>query len=459
MELKVLVIDDEPGFLQMLQVILSRAGYQVSSVTSAEDALHLLQHQRFDLCLCDLKMPGMDGMGFLNALRTDAIPMTVIVMSAYGSNDAAIAAMKAGAYDYINKPFQGEEILLTLRKAEEREQLRRENLELKSRAGRAPASTVVIAKAEAMRRIIATAGRIAAYRSTVLLTGESGTGKEVLARLIHEQSPRARMPFVAVNCGAIPAGLMESEFFGHVKGAFTDAAGNKRGLIESAGGGTLFLDEVGELPLLLQVKILRFLQEAEIRRVGDTRSQKVDVRVVAATARDLVTDVASGRFREDLFYRLNVVPIRIPALRERPEDIPELAEHFLRRTCERLAVTRLTGFAPDAMRALMAYAWPGNVRELENLIERAVVLSDTAEITRDALPEHIAEGADSDGQRSVMNLVGLSVKRNSRTLERTLISRALEETDQNRTRAAKLLEISHRALLYKLKEYNLGKGE
>lgn len=457
--MKVLVIDDEPGFLQMLQVILSRAGYQVSSVTSAEDALHLLQHQRFDLCLCDLKMPGMDGMEFLNALRTDAIPMTVIVMSAYGSNDAAIAAMKAGAYDYINKPFQAEEILLTLRKAEEREQLRRENLELKSRAGRAPASTVVIAKAEPMRRIIATAGRIAAYRSTVLLTGESGTGKEVLARLIHEQSPRARMPFVAVNCGAIPAGLMESEFFGHVKGAFTDAAGNKRGLIESAGGGTLFLDEVGELPLLLQVKILRFLQEAEIRRVGDTRSQKVDVRVVAATARDLVTDVASGRFREDLFYRLNVVPIRIPALRERPEDIPELAEHFLRRTCERLGVTRLTGFAPDAMRALMAYAWPGNVRELENLIERAVVLSDTTEITLDALPEHIAEGADSDVQRSVMNLVGLSVKRNSRTLERTLISRALEETDQNRTRAARLLEISHRALLYKLKEYNLGKGE
>ncbi|HOI11148.1 MAG TPA: sigma-54 dependent transcriptional regulator, partial [Myxococcota bacterium] len=293
MELKVLVIDDEPGFLQMLQVILSRAGYQVSSVTSAEDALHLLQHQRFDLCLCDLKMPGMDGMGFLSALRTESIPMTVIVMSAYGSNDAAIQAMKAGAYDYINKPFQGEEILLALRKAEEREQLRRENLELKARVGRNTTGTTVIAKSDAMRRIIATATRIATYRSTVLLTGESGTGKEVLARLIHEQSPRARLPFVAVNCGAIPAGLMESEFFGHVKGAFTDAAGNKRGLIESANGGTLFLDEVGELPLLLQVKILRFLQEGEIRRVGDTRSQKVDVRVVAATARDLVADVAS----------------------------------------------------------------------------------------------------------------------------------------------------------------------
>jgi two-component system response regulator AtoC len=459
MELKVLVIDDEPGFLQMLQVILSRAGYQVSSVTSAEDALHLLQHQRFDLCLCDLKMPGMDGMGFLSALRTESIPMTVIVMSAYGSNDAAIQAMKAGAYDYINKPFQGEEILLALRKAEEREQLRRENLELKARVGRNTTGTTVIAKSDAMRRIIATATRIATYRSTVLLTGESGTGKEVLARLIHEQSPRARLPFVAVNCGAIPAGLMESEFFGHVKGAFTDAAGNKRGLIESANGGTLFLDEVGELPLLLQVKILRFLQEGEIRRVGDTRSQKVDVRVVAATARDLVADVASGRFREDLFYRLNVVPIRIPALRERPEDIPELADHFLRRTCERLGVTRISGFASDAMRALMAYGWPGNVRELENLIERAVVLSESSEVTREALPEHIAEGPCGDGQRSVLNLVGLSVKRNTRTLERTLIARALEETGQNRTRAAKLLEISHRALLYKLKEYGLGRPE
>ncbi len=459
MDLRVLVIDDEPGFLQMLQVILSRAGYQVASATSAEDALHLLKHQTYDLCLCDLKMPGVDGMGFLSTLRTENIPMTVIVMSAYGSNDAAIAAMKAGAYDYINKPFKADEILLTLRKAEEREQLRRENQELKSRVGRNAPGTTIIAKSEQMRKIISTATRIAAYRSTVLLTGESGTGKEVIARLVHEQSPRSRMPFIAVNCGAVPAGLMESEFFGHVKGAFTDAAGNKRGLIESANGGTLFLDEVGELPLLLQVKILRFLQESEIRRVGESRSQKVDVRVVAATARDLVVDVASGRFREDLFYRLNVVPIRIPALRERPEDIPELIDYFLHRTCERLGVTRLSGFTSDAMRALMAYAWPGNVRELENLIERAVVLSDSSEVTREVLPEHIADGSDTEGQRSVLGLVGLSVKRNTRTLERILIARALEETDQNRTRAARLLEISHRALLYKLKEYGLGRTE
>ena len=457
MDLKILVIDDEPAFLQMLQVILSRAGYEVTTCMSAEDALGLLERTRFDLCLCDLKMPSMDGLAFVNALKSRGILLTVIVMTAYGSQDTAIAAMKAGAYDYISKPFQADEILLALRKAVEREQLRRENLELKTRVGRLPVGTTVIARSEGMKKLLATATRIAAYRSTVLLTGESGTGKEVLARVIHETSPRARMPFVAVNCGAIPEGLMESEFFGHMKGAFTDASGNKRGLIESANGGTLFLDEVGELPLILQVKILRFLQEGEVRRVGDTRSVKVDVRVVAATARDLNADVASGRFREDLFYRLNVVPIRIPPLRERPEDIPILAEHFLARTRERLDVTHAAGgFSPDAMRLLIAYAWPGNVRELENLVERAVVLADGVDIEPAALPDHVLDAAGTTGPRTILPLVGLSVKRNQRTLEKSLILQALESTGGNRTRAAKLLEISHRALLYKLKEYGLG---
>ena len=458
MTLKVLVIDDEPVFLQMLQVILSRAGYGVTTVTSAEDALGLLERNRYDLCLCDLKMPGLDGIGFLGELKARAISMTVIVMSAYGSNETAISAMKSGAYDYINKPFQADEILLALRKAEEREQLRRENVELKSKVGQV-AGPQIIASSEGMKKVLATALRIATYRSTVLLTGESGTGKEVVAQYIHESSNRARQPFVPVNCGAIPEGLMESEFFGHVKGAFTDAHGHKRGLIESASGGTIFLDEVGELPLLLQVKILRFLQEGEIRRVGDTRSLKVDARVIAATARDLTVEVAAGRFREDLFYRLNVVPIRIPPLRERPDDIPALAEHFLLRTCERLRVTRISGIGPDAMRALSAYPWPGNVRELENLIERAVVLADQPEIGIDVLPDHVRDGGEVAGPRSVLNLVGLSVKRNSRELERTLIARALEETGGNRTRASRLLELSHRALLYKLKEYGLGGRE
>lgn len=453
MELKVLVIDDEPGFLQMLQVILSRGGYQVTTVTSAEDGLGLLDRNRFDLCLCDMKMPGIDGMGFLDALKSRGIPMTVIVMSAYGSNDDAISAMKAGAYDYINKPFKSDEILLALRKAEEREQLRQENQELRLRVGRSAQTPTVIAKSEGMKKIIATATRIASFKSTVLITGESGTGKEVVARLIHDASARARQPFVPVNCGAIPEGLMESEFFGHVKGAFTDAYGNKRGLIESANGGTLFLDEVGELPLMLQVKILRFLQESEIRRVGDTKSSKVDVRVVAATARDLNVEVAANRFREDLFYRLNVVPIRIPSLRDRPEDIPELANFFLRRTCERLSVKGVDGYSAEAMRALMAYAWPGNVRELENLIERAVVLCDTEEITTEAFPEHIRDVGAVNDVHAVLDVRGLSVKENSRNLEYYLISKALDATEGNRTRAARLLEISHRALLYKIKEY------
>lgn len=458
MGLKILVIDDEPAFLQMLQVILSRAGYNVTTITSAEDALQLLERNHYDICLCDLKMPGLDGLGFLSELRVRGIALTVIVMSAYGSNETAIAAMKSGAYDYINKPFQADEILLTLRKAEEREQLRRENIELKTRASRAE-SPMVIGNSEVMKKVVATATRIAAYRTTVLLMGESGTGKEVIARLIHESSPRSRQPFVPVNCGAIPEGLMESEFFGHVKGAFTDAHGNKRGLIETASGGTLFLDEVGELPLMLQVKILRFLQEGEIRRVGDTRPIKVDVRVIAATARDLAAEVVAGRFREDLFYRLNVVPIRIPPLRERPDDIPVLAEYFLRRTCERLRINRITGISAEAMRALMAWRWPGNVRELENVIERAVVLTDSSEIGLDALPELIREGSEQTGCRSVLNLVGLSVKRNQRALEKTLIAQALEATGGNRTRAARLLEISHRALLYKIKEYGMNVRE
>ncbi len=458
MDLKVLVIDDEPGLLQMLQVVLSRAGYGVTTVTSAREGLAVLSRTQFDLCLCDLRMPGMDGMAFLAALRTSGIPMTVIVMSAYGSGDDAIAAMKAGAYDYINKPFQSEEILLTLRKAVEREQLKRENQELRSRVSRQSGPGTVIARAESMRRVVAVATRIAGFKSTVLITGESGTGKEVIARLIHDGSDRSKRPFVAVNCGAIPEGLMESEFFGHVKGAFTDAVGNKQGLIESAGGGTLFLDEVGELPPVLQVKILRFLQESEIRRVGDTRPVKVDVRVVAATSRDLEQEISRGNFREDLFYRLNVVPIRIPPLRMRLEDIPVLADHFLRRIHERTSC-QAASFSPESMRMLMAYSWPGNVRELENMVERVAVMCDSEVVPVEALPDAIRPGASGRSPSASMPLQGLSLKVNQRELEILLITRALEATGGNRTHAARILEMSHRALLYKLKEYGLGKNE
>lgn len=457
MELKVLVIDDEPGLLQMLQVVLGRAGYSVTTVTSAVEGLQVLERNRFDLCLCDLRMPGVDGMGFLNALKSQGISLTVIVMSAYGSGDDAIAAMKAGAYDYINKPFQSDEILLTLRKAVEREQLKRENIELRSRVSRQAPAPSVIARSESMKRVVAVAARIAAFKSTVLITGESGTGKEVIARLIHESSDRSRKPFIAVNCGAIPEGLMESEFFGHVKGAFTDAIGNRRGLIESAGGGTLFLDEVGELPPILQVKMLRFLQESEVRKVGDTRPVKVDVRVVAATSRDLEQEISKGSFREDLFYRLNVVPIKIPPLRTRLEDIPPLADHFLARMKERTSCSA-DSFAPDAMRVLMNHQWPGNVRELENTVERVAVMCDSAVVTAADLPDSVRMVSPCD-QGISLPLQGLSLKANQRALEISLISRALEATAGNRTHAARILEMSHRALLYKLKEYGLGKAE
>jgi len=455
MALRILVIDDEPGMLQMLHAVLSRAGYQTTTVTNAEEALNLLDRAAYDLCLCDLKMPGLDGIAFLSELRRRGIQTTVIVMTAYGSNETAIAAMKAGAYDYISKPFKPDEVLLTLRKAEEREQLRRENRELKSRT--LPASPLVF-ESEAMRRIVETVQRIASYRTTVLIMGESGTGKELVARLIHQKSPRAGRPFVAVNCGAIPEGLMESEFFGHVKGAFTDAHENKHGLIESAQGGTLFLDEVAELPPALQVKLLRFLQDGEIRRVGDTRSIRVDARVVAATSRDLPVEIREGRFREDLYYRLAVVPIRIPPLRERREDIPVLANHFLKRTRERLGINRVTSIRADALRRLMTYDWPGNVRELENVIERATVLSTGDEIGLEGLPEPMrTESGRTAGESFAIE--GLSIRRNRRFLEQILIERALQATGGNRTHAARLLEISHRALLYKLKEYGLGRED
>ncbi|MBP7380870.1 sigma-54-dependent Fis family transcriptional regulator [Myxococcota bacterium] len=458
MDLKVLVIDDEPGLLQMLQVVLSRAGYGVTTVTSAREGLSLLGRQHFDLVLCDLRMPGMDGMGFLAALKSSGMSITVIVMSAYGSGDDAIAAMKAGAYDYINKPFQSEEILLTLRKAVEREQLRRENRELRSKVSRQVGQAQVIARSDAMKRVVAVANRIASFKSTVLITGESGTGKEVVARIIHEASDRSRRPFVAVNCGAIPEGLMESEFFGHMKGAFTDAVGNKQGLIESAGGGTLFLDEVGELPPVLQVKMLRFLQESEIRRVGDTRPVKVDVRVVAATSRDLEHEIELGNFREDLFYRFNVVPIRIPPLRVRLEDIPALAEHFLRRIHERTSCAAAS-FSPEAMRVMMGYNWPGNVRELENMVERVAVMCDSEVVPVDSLPDCIRPGSSGCSPSLTLPVQGLSLKVNQRELEIMLITRALEATGGNRTHAARILELSHRALLYKLKEYGLGKPD
>jgi transcriptional regulator with PAS, ATPase and Fis domain len=362
-------------------------------------------------------------------------------------------------------------VILTLRKAEERLRLRRENLNLRARVtelelgGAVEGGELVgrlLIHSAAMRKLAKTIRRVARFETTVLVLGESGVGKELVSRALHDLGTRAEGPFVAVNCGAIPEGLLESELFGHVRGAFTDASSDKPGLFETAAGGTLFLDEVGELPISVQVKLLRALQEREIRRIGENRSRAIDVRVVAATSRPLEQMVEDGEFREDLFYRLAVMPLRIPALRERREDIAILSEHFLRSINKRIG-THVQGLDAEARRILLAYDWPGNVRELENTLEHAAVLAEGAQIGPDDLPERLrrqrraaAEGPAEIGFALHFADDDLSVKRASRRVERELILRALEQTAGNRTHAAKLLDLSHRALLYKIKDYDIG---
>jgi two-component system response regulator AtoC len=453
MSRRVLIVDDEPNLRVMLQGILSREGYDVDAAEEGRTALERLRAQPADIVVTDLKMPGMDGMQFLAEMRSAGMPSTCIVMTAYGSTETALEAMKAGAYDYISKPFRPEEIVLTLRKAEERERLRKENQSLRSQLRREQAPAGIVFRSPAMAAVLSTVEKAAPHKSTVLILGESGTGKELVARAIHGASPRAARPFVAVNCGAIPPSLLESELFGHTKGAFTDAVRDRRGLFEEANTGTLFLDEIGELPLILQVKLLRVLQEEEIRRVGDSREIRVDVRILAATSRKLAEEVRAGRFREDLFYRLNVMTLELPPLRDRREDIPVLWEHFLAKGNERLG-TQVREISPEAMECLLEYPWPGNVRELENVVERALVLADGEAVGVDELPEKVRQrgGPRRAGAPSSEDL---SLKRAIRGLEESYIRRALERTGGNRTRAAEVLEISPRALLYKLKEYGI----
>ena len=453
----VLIVDDDASMRHLLSVILDDHGYEARSVASAEAALGELAAREYDLVLTDVRMPGMGGLALLSEIQRRDPALMVIVMSAYGSHDAAIEAMKAGAYDYLQKPFRADEVVLVLRKAEERERLARENVRLRGELARSYGPEGMVAASEAMRELDRQVRRVAPQKTTVLVTGESGTGKELVARALHERSPRASFPFVAVNCGAIPEALIESELFGHVRGAFTDAVRNKKGLAAEADGGTLFLDEIGELPLALQPKLLRFLQEEEVRPVGDTRSRKVDVRVVAATARDLKAAVGDGRFREDLYWRLAVVPLKVPPLRERPEDVVPLAEHFLaRRAALRPELPGLS-LSEEARAALVAYRWPGNVRELEHAVERAVVMCEDGTIRAADLPDEIrARPAAGAVAAAPAPGADLSIKRASRELEATLIRAALERTGGNRTKAAELLEISYGALLYKIRDYGIG---
>ena len=449
--MNILVVDDELGLRHTLTLILQAEGHTVRAVSEGAAALERLGEAPADLVICDVRMPGLDGLAFLEKYKESGGTALVIMMSAYGDDEAALEAIRRGAYDFIAKPFRADQVLLVVRKAIEREGLRREVQQLHDELVALRAPSGIVGRSPKIEQALALADKVARHPSTVLITGESGTGKELIARHIHEASPRAARPFVAVNCGAIPEALLESELFGHAKGAFTGATAERQGLFEEAHEGTLFLDELGDLPVPLQVKLLRALQEGEVRRVGDNASRSVDVRLVAATARDLESDVAEGKFRADLYYRINVVRIHLPALRERSEDIPELVRHFVDRFNRRLGL-HVTGLSAGAMRALVDYPWPGNVRELENVVERAMVLTDGPQLDVEQLPALATPAPRPDGASPL----DLSVKRRTEELERVLIKEALERTRGNRTRAAKLLDLSHRALLYKIRDYGLG---
>lgn len=452
---RILIVDDEKNMRHMLETMLQRYGYVTDTAKDGAEGIAALKNQYFDFVLCDVKMPKMDGMVFLKTGRDYLLSTTVIMMSAYGTIDMALESMKFGAYDFISKPFKSEEIRLTIKKAEERERLKRENAELKKRIRRIGGGLSfgnMIGRSSIMQAVFSMALKVARFDSTVLINGESGTGKELVAQGIHRESERRDGPMVAVNCASIPESLLESELFGHVKGAFTGADRNKKGLFESAQGGTLFLDEIGDIPVSLQSKLLRVLQENEIRPLGANHDQAVDVRVVAATAKDLDLEMASGHFREDLFYRLSVVPIKLPALRRRPEDIPLLCQFFINRFNETLR-SNIKRISPAAMSALMQYDWPGNVRQLENAIERAIVLADgnTLEIDNFSLGE--------EGERPWMAVQGgydgFSLKSAKADLEERMIRKALAATNGNRTHAAGMLEISHPSLLSKMKQFGI----
>ncbi len=452
--MNVVVIDDEAGVRRTVSMILEDEGYEVATASNGREGLDQALSQPADIVLCDVKMPEMDGLEFIDAYREQGGDGLVVTMTAYGSVDLALEAMKRGAYDYIAKPFSADSILLTLRKAEERESLRREVRRLRRQVKTETRHPAIVVKSPAMVKAVELAEKVAPHPSTVLVTGESGSGKEVIARLIHSSSSRAEQAFVPVNCGAIPENLLESELFGHVRGAFTGAERDRVGLFEEANGGTLFLDEIGELPTALQVKLLRALQDREVRRVGESVSRRIDVRIIAATARDLQKEVDGGTFRSDLFYRLNVVNIHLPPLRHRCEEIPLLVQHFLERFNVTLG-TEITGIDAPAMNCLLSYPWPGNVRELENVVERAMVLADSDRITVDQLARTVRDKDAHAGAPDSLPEDELSVKKHTAALERQLIARALEITGGNRTRASDLLDLSYRALLYKIRDYGL----
>lgn len=454
---RVLIVDDEEHIRKILTIMLSQKGYLTQAAASGQEALDMAGRTGFDAVITDIRMSGMDGLELLARLKAQDPDLIVIVITAFSSIETAILAMKQGAYDYISKPFKEDEILLVFEKALERRDILAENRRLKAQIREKYDFSNFIGRSAPMKRVFEIIAKVAETKSTVLIMAESGTGKELAARSIHFNSPRRDKPFVPINCGAVPANLLESEFFGYVKGAFSGADRPKKGLFEEADGGTLFLDEISELPLNMQVKILRAIQEEEIRRLGEAAIRRVDLRVIASTNKDLQAEVREGRFREDLYYRLNVIRLHLPPLRDRTDDIPLLARHFI----EQIGAKHNLGpkrLSPEAVRVLTQHPWPGNVRQLANVIEQAAVMSEGPAITPADLP-FSPPPAPADGLIVAVPQDRLDLKAALREIieqtERTMIQRALDQTGQNRTHAAQALGISRRSLINKIQAYGL----
>jgi two-component system NtrC family response regulator len=446
----VLLADDDDSLRRVQEYQLSKAGFEVTTCSDGNSALEAFRDNLHDLVVTDIRMPGLAGLELLARLRAISPETPVIVITGHGSVETAVEAMKQGAYDFLTKPFPADTLRLTLERAARMAKLQRENRELRRAVERTFAFENLVGSSVAMRRMYELLELVAPSPSTVLICGETGTGKELVARAVHYNSPRGEGPFVTVNCGALPESLVEAELFGHRKGAFTGADTNRRGKFESADGGTLFLDEVGEIPLRLQPKILRAIQTGEIDRIGEDRQTRVDVRIVAATNRDMEQMLSDGSFRQDLYYRLAVVQITVPPLRERREDIPLLAEHFLSKFGARSGRQRLR-FPPETFQLFNRYAWPGNVRELENVVERMVVLSRDDTLALDTIPEPIAGSRPRVPGTLALPAEGVNLDE----LERDFIRQALERTDGNRTHAAELLGVTRSTLLYRMQKFGV----
>jgi two-component system, NtrC family, response regulator PilR len=454
-EARVLVVDDEQSMRELLGIMLRQVGYDVTQADGGEAAIQTLKTTDvFDLVITDLRMRKVDGLAVLKAAKEHSPHTVVLVVTAFASTETAVEAMKLGAYDYVTKPFKLDELKLTIANALERKRLQDENRELKRQLRTERGFDSFVGKSRRMLEIFETIRKTADSGSTVMITGESGTGKELVARAVHQESSRRSAPFVSVNCGAIPETLMESELFGHVKGAFTGAVQSTEGLFLAADGGTLFLDEITEVSQSVQVKLLRAIQEREIRRVGDTRDVKVDARLIAASNRDLVKAVSDGALREDLYYRLNVIPIHLPPLRDRTEDIPPLVAHFIGRIANDVGKT-IAGISPEALAVLERYHWPGNIRELENVIERAIVLGSGEQITADSLPPHLAQPADRGEFPVEIPAGGMDLEELLATVESRYIRLALDRAGGLQVRAAELLRLSFRQFRYKIQKHGL----